>query len=114
MEAKKVFVRTKSEEYGFYDYDDSEAFYNYDDNSWYFVNELSKELYEFTKKYQDKPFDSNKDRAVIRFFYNGMTRYFYTNEVEELEKLYLDKKEKIINTKEYQDYIKEMGEKLYD
>lgn len=95
------------------DYLDSDS-YNYDDNSWYFVNELSKELYEFTKKYQDKPFDSNKDRAVIRFYYNGMTRYFYTNEVEELEKLYLDKKEKIINTKEYQDYIKEMGEKLYD
>ena len=43
-----------------------------------------------------------------------MTRYFYTNEVEELEKLYLDKKDKIINTKEYQDYIKEMSEKLYD
>lgn len=43
-----------------------------------------------------------------------MTRYLYTNEVEELEKIYLDKKEEIIVTKEYQDYIKEMGEKLYD
>ena len=95
------------------DYLDSDS-YNYDDNSWYFVNELSKELYEFAKKYQNKTFDSSKEYAVIRFYYNGITRYFYTNEVEELEKLYLDKKSEIIITTEYQDYIKEMDEKLYD
>lgn len=95
------------------DYLDSDS-YNYDDNSWYFVNELSKELYEFAKKYHDKDFDATKKCAIIRFYYDGMTRYLYTNEVEELEKIYLDKKEEIIVTKEYQDYIKEMGEKLYD
>lgn len=38
------------EEYGFYDYDDSEAFYNYVDNS-YLVDKKIKELqYELDKK----------------------------------------------------------------
>lgn len=38
------------EEYGFYDYDDSEAFYNYVDNS-YLVDKKIKELqYELDKR----------------------------------------------------------------
>lgn len=80
--------------------------YNNDDYSHYIVDNMSKELYDFACEYGTENFDSTKPYAIISYNYNitGLYSVFYTNEVEELEKIYNDKKNELVNTEEYKAY----------
>lgn len=86
-------------------YFDSEL-YNGDKSAYYFVDNMSEELYNFACKYGTESFDSTKPYAIISYEYNsnGLYRLLYTNEVEELEKIYSQKRDELINTDEYKAY----------
>ncbi len=80
--------------------------YNNDDSAYYFVDNMSEELYNFACDYGTESFDSTKPYAVIsyEYNYNGLYRLLYTNKVDELEKIYTQKRSELINTDEYKVY----------
>ncbi len=86
-------------------YFDSDIF-NSDNSAYYFVDNMSEELYNFACEYGTESFDSTKPYAIIsyEYNYNGLYRLLYTNEVEELEKIYVEKRNELINTDEYKAY----------
>jgi hypothetical protein len=86
-------------------YFDSDIF-NSDKSAYYFVDNMSEELYNFACEYGTESFDSTKPYAIISYEYNsnGLYRLLYTNEVEELEKIYVQKRNELINTDEYKTY----------
>lgn len=80
--------------------------YNNDTYSHYFIDNMSKELYDFACKYGTEDFDSTKPYAVISYQYLGDSiNYLYTNEVDELEKVYKEKRNSLIDTEEYKKYV---------
>lgn len=84
------------------------AEYNSDEYSLYFIDNMSKELYDFACKYGTEPFDISKPYAVISYNYtsSNMYRLFFTNRVDELEQIYVNKRNELMTTDEYKEYIK--------
>ncbi len=80
--------------------------FNSDHSSYYFVDNMSEELYNFACEYGTESFDSTKPYAIIsyEYHYTGLYRLLYTNEVEELEKVYNEKRDELIDTDEYKAY----------